>query len=335
MASDDDPMKYLNEKRQQMAAMAQMAEVSQMQVALAENVQSRMQKIESLLTNESSSPADSKGAEGDAEVEYWKRKVAELSAPLSSSANNNSDYGNRSGGGGNASVTPVTKAEEKLCWSGTASFADEQSPDAKDTATRRRNAPSRMRPDEKSSDRSTVLGIAGSRNNISRNEPSTRAAPKQLCSPKKTMPASKWAQETSPVPLEGIATKMQERGRQIVGRVVDESDGGVSGGEAGAVDGDAEVEYWRRKIAELSTPVPGASNATQSLHRPVRHLQSGLGKIGAPLYRSSGSAKATSLADQPLSWEGTSSFRDEQKRQDPRLSSEEILLLQRQEAKGD
>ena len=50
--------------------------------SLAANVQTRMEKIESLLVTEGPSATDAKAGEGDAEVEYWKRKVAELSAPL-------------------------------------------------------------------------------------------------------------------------------------------------------------------------------------------------------------------------------------------------------------
>ena len=104
-----------------------------------------------------------------------------------------------------------------------------------------------------------------------------------------------------------------------------------SGGGRGGAD-DAEVEYWRRKIAELSAPVPGtASTSARSslLSAPAAHA-----RYASSAFSSGGAgAKATSLADEPLSWEGTSSYRDEQK-SDVRESAEEILLDRRQESKG-
>ena len=96
---DDDPMVFLRQQREKLAAMAEMASVAQAQEAVAMNVQARMQKIEALLhgggtvestvpSSISSSRSSSKvtqstaGMTGDEEVDYWKRKIAILSQPV-------------------------------------------------------------------------------------------------------------------------------------------------------------------------------------------------------------------------------------------------------------
>ena len=179
MASDDadDPMAYLAAKRKEMAAMAQMAEVAQLQATLAANVQTRMEKIESLLVSspsEDSSAADAKAGEGDAEVEYWKRKVAELSAPLTDSGGGGG--AGAGGGGGGARTEVVALAEEKLSWSGTNSFAEEQSPGAKESRRRAaRERPIVVSPDAKATARAASSGAAAA-------APSAQAAPKQRSS---------------------------------------------------------------------------------------------------------------------------------------------------------
>ena len=102
---DDDPMVFLQQQRAKLAAMSEMAVVAQAQEAVALNVQRRMQKIDALLngggTVDSTSypnttsastpqtttiaqhfPASAAGLSGDEEVEYWKRKIAILSQPV-------------------------------------------------------------------------------------------------------------------------------------------------------------------------------------------------------------------------------------------------------------
>ena len=330
MADDEDPMEYLAQKRQEMAAMAQMAEVAQLQATLAQNVQSRMQKIESLLVSDpsdgASTASDAKAGDGDEEVEFWKRKVAELSAPVA---------GGGGGGGGSGGVgglekgrvalssapsrgraAPVAQAEEKLSWSGTESFAAEQSPGAK-VSSRRRGEPSGglvlVSPDAKATPRTTAAAaaaassLAGGSSAAASSSLSAKAAPKRTGG--RGGAAAKFLQPSAPSSY---------------------GDADSGGGRGGADD--AEVEYWRRKIAELSAPVPGtASTSARSslLSTPAAHA-----RYASSAFSSGGAgAKATSLADEPLSWEGTSSYRDEQK-SDVRESAEEILLDRRQESKG-
>ena len=50
--SDDDPMVFLQQQREKLAAMAEMAQVAQMQNAVAAKVQLRMQKINALLSDD-------------------------------------------------------------------------------------------------------------------------------------------------------------------------------------------------------------------------------------------------------------------------------------------
>jgi len=80
---DEDPMAHLNAMRERMAAMAQMAEISNMQAALAHKVQASMNRIDSMMEDSAPSatstapPLD--GATDDADA--WRRKIALLSAP--------------------------------------------------------------------------------------------------------------------------------------------------------------------------------------------------------------------------------------------------------------
>ncbi|KAL1503650.1 hypothetical protein AB1Y20_012123 [Prymnesium parvum] len=83
---EEDPMAHLNAMRppppphrqERMAAMAQMAEISNMQAALAQRVQASMQRIHSIM--EEPQPATPSAAHHD-EAEEWRRKIALLSAP--------------------------------------------------------------------------------------------------------------------------------------------------------------------------------------------------------------------------------------------------------------
>ena len=70
--SDEDPMAFLNQKRAEMQAMAQMAEVASIQAQLAADVKTRMDKIDAIM-NAPLEPRE------DAEVDYWKKKIASLS----------------------------------------------------------------------------------------------------------------------------------------------------------------------------------------------------------------------------------------------------------------
>ena len=100
---DDDPMVFLQQQRAKLAAMSEMAVVAQAQEAVALNVQRRMRKIDALLngggtvdstypTASASTPptttiaqhfpTSAAGLSGDEEVEYWKRKIAILSQPV-------------------------------------------------------------------------------------------------------------------------------------------------------------------------------------------------------------------------------------------------------------
>ena len=64
---------HLTAMREKMAAMAQMAEVASLQSQLAANVKNSMERIDRLMEEPSTSTA------GDAEVELWKQRIAELS----------------------------------------------------------------------------------------------------------------------------------------------------------------------------------------------------------------------------------------------------------------
>ena len=115
--SDDDPMVFLQQQREKLAAMAEMAQVAQMQNAVAAKVQLRMQKINALLSDDAplsststttttttttasdfyasqhggaastynsavQTSSTAANMSGDEEVEYWKRKIAILSQPV-------------------------------------------------------------------------------------------------------------------------------------------------------------------------------------------------------------------------------------------------------------
>ena len=80
-AKDEDPMAYLAAKRQEMAAMAELAGA---QTALAQNVASRMDAIERLLEAPptKAGPRWPETGQEDPEVAYWQSKLKELSAPI-------------------------------------------------------------------------------------------------------------------------------------------------------------------------------------------------------------------------------------------------------------
>lgn len=77
-AEDEDPMAALNAMRERMAAMAQMAEISQMQNALATQVASSMERIDKMMVEARPEVA------ADPEAEEWRRKIDALSGIESS-----------------------------------------------------------------------------------------------------------------------------------------------------------------------------------------------------------------------------------------------------------
>lgn len=77
-AEDEDPMAALNAMRERMAAMAQMAEISQMQNALATQVASSMERIDKMMVGARPEVA------ADPEAEEWRRKIDALSGIESS-----------------------------------------------------------------------------------------------------------------------------------------------------------------------------------------------------------------------------------------------------------
>ena len=87
------------------------------------------------------------------------------------------------------------------------------------------------------------------------------------------------------------------------------------GGTPAGIEGDAEVEYWKRKIAELSQPVGGSGGGGQG-GAPVYNTSSspiglggGIGIGGGLAVRRRGPQE--DLASQKLSWEGSQSYADE------------------------
>lgn len=236
MSDADDPMAYLNAKREEMAAMTQMAAVAQAQEDLARNVQARMDQIDALMSGDPDAKL-SAPPEGDDEVEYWRRKIEELSMPTPRS----SDDGVKSLG-----LIPSNPAEGKLSWEGTSSFAAERN------STTRPHGSTASAAEPKSS-LACSHGGYGSTRQSSRGGSSFKS--------------------TEPEPVAPSA-KLES-----------------------TVDADAEVDYWRRKIAELSAPSGSGFESAPN---------AGLNPLTTRLPR-----QKESLANEPLSWEGTASFADE------------------------
>jgi hypothetical protein len=80
--ADDDPMAFLNAQRGKLAAMAQCAEEQAAIAATVAGVRNRMQAIENLSAPTQASDAPVIFEEMD--VDAWKRKIAALSAPVTS-----------------------------------------------------------------------------------------------------------------------------------------------------------------------------------------------------------------------------------------------------------
>jgi len=301
--ADEDPMAYLNAKRQEMAAMAEMAAVAQMQSDLARNVAQRMDKINALLeesptTTEAKSSASQSTGAADAEVDYWRHKVQELSEPVAGSGAvaplpsfaplRNGRLASKT----EASAGAVQGAEAKLSWEGTSSFNDDQHAPVASSSAKRRQV-----------DRST----RGSKQ------------------------AFDHAQAKPTLPDLAPSAKLQDPATPPSFRHKSPNSngdrGGGDGGGGGVIGDDNEVAYWRRKIAELSAADPtnrngpGGSGAQGGGYHSTRlpsQLSPSLSRVaGQPppqrLNLSNPRYKAKSLADEPLSWEGTASFADENK----------------------
>eukprot|EP00746_Dinoflagellata_sp_MGD_P013609 gnl/MRDRNA2_/MRDRNA2_129472_c0_seq1.p1 gnl/MRDRNA2_/MRDRNA2_129472_c0~~gnl/MRDRNA2_/MRDRNA2_129472_c0_seq1.p1 ORF type:complete len:290 (+),score=31.34 gnl/MRDRNA2_/MRDRNA2_129472_c0_seq1:134-1003(+) len=106
---EDDPMVFLAKKREQMAAMAEMVKVAEMQAQLASDVKDRMARISRLLEEPVESPplqssglmdpgcrgshdrvsssSNRQNMTGDQEVNYWRQKIALLSGPAQAHPN--------------------------------------------------------------------------------------------------------------------------------------------------------------------------------------------------------------------------------------------------------
>jgi len=255
-------MVFLRQKREQMAALGEMAAVAQAQADLADQVQRRMQQIDGLLQPAEEAKDDvgsastgvmapsaavgkgrgegSGGGGGvgrtsdgaDEEVEFWKRKIASLSAPVQG-----------------VSETPSAPSMQGL------RHADMIHAETKASPSRRA-----LSPEASAYKRSAK----GSPDDYRRAEA-------------KGSPAMEFAAQSKRSPVAPSARLSQE------------------------LHGDDEVNYWRRKIAQLSTPVPGTSpsqprsSSARSAHGSSRTSPS----------------QGARLADEPLSWEGTQSYAEE------------------------
>uniref|UniRef100_A0A7S2SR48 Uncharacterized protein n=2 Tax=Rhizochromulina marina TaxID=1034831 RepID=A0A7S2SR48_9STRA len=236
-----------------MAALGEMAAVAQAQASLAEQVQRRMQQIDGLLqpaeeaktggASAGSSAAPGSGGHGggplngDEEVDYWRRKIESLSAPVEGTS---------------------------------------ESPSFPDMQSLRREA-DLIHAEAKPS-------------------PSHYSSSPEVSSYKRSAKGSpnvnlRRAEDKSSPGMSFVAQSKRSPGASVA----------PSARLSQELHGDAEVDYWRRKIAELSTPVPGTSptqkrsaSGTQSRSHTRTRLQEG-----------------TRLADEPLSWEGTQSFAEE------------------------
>lgn len=270
-----------------------------MQSNLARDVAKRMEKINSLLED---GPSDEKGCGGsstspssDPEVDYWRKKLEVLSEPVSGSDQSNPLPKPMS-------MQPASAvAEAKLSWEGTSSFSDDHS-----RIPQGRSSP--------------PPPIARSRERESKHSPGgiegqSHAPSKQSAPPHALADLSPSAKISQPAPL-SISHENPTSG------------------------GDAEVAYWRRKIAELSAvgtsegngaggslseggggggvgDIDGCGGGYHSTRLPSNLSPSFPRGAGQPMPQrlnlSNPRYKTRSLADEPLSWEGTASFADENK----------------------
>jgi hypothetical protein len=291
MDDDEDPMAYLNAKRKEMEAIAEMAAVAQMQHDLAQTVSSRMEKINSLLKTPKASEgrshsnwenAPSSSGSQDPEVEFWRKKLAELSAPIpgvESSSSSNYSSPNRYQRQSGDTNSPLRSSPH---------FAAVL---ARDSSNAERHK--LLQPD-----------VAEDKDNYNREMPAlkvserlneARSASKQIeeedllinpmssssFSSKPMSPPPRSSSQTNPpkyVPSrsESYSSVHGKGGTQINHQdssagvtsnnkydknenncEEEEQDDDYDGFSSGAVD--PEVEYWRKKIAELSGPSSSSS----------------------------------------------------------------------------
>jgi hypothetical protein len=292
---DDDPMAYLNAKRQEMA---EMAAVAQMQCDLAQQVSSRMEKIESLLSapTTTNSSSNSLSNNEDPEVDYWRNKLVELSEPIPgteshqtndlsySSPRRNKDFQKSSSSKSSSPHSPHIAAVFAHD-SSNASRHKLLQPDVAEDKGKRLNF------DDISSYKSSST--------TNTNNYSTKTSSKQAYDNEENLnPSLSKSSTTSSSYSSASFAKGTDSSPSIQVR---------TNGE------DPEVEYWRRKIAELSANDPSSSSSgyhTSSLPADLSPtLRKATGQppptrpnLTNPRY------KSHSLADEPLSWEGTASF---------------------------
>jgi len=320
-------MAYLAAKRKEMAALSEMAAVAQMQADLARQVESRMQKIDQLLT-EPGSPTETKSLSptysfrpveassgGDSEVEFWRRKIADLSAPVPGAVD--VSLPSRVG----RSSPPGHVAEAKLSWEGTSAFSKKQQlPLSEGGAVSPGLSSAKLRPG--SPDAAPPPASFGA---APKTPLSSRGSPPLPSEPRAYTPQDKPSSERP-----GSRPWSGGGGSSAGGSSGGGSSGGGNSGGGGGGGGDAEVDYWRRKIAELSSadPTAGGGYHSSSLPSGLSPTLARLGLNGGGSGYGSGQPlarldlrnpryKARSLADEPLSWEGTASFADENKAPQP------------------
>jgi len=280
-------MAYLNQKRAEMAAMSEMAVVAEQQIALANNVASRMQQIESLLEERPDEEAKPGGTlapagEGDAEVEYWKQKIAELSGPATSSSSESQ---------ARPALAPreLRVDENKADRSNYLQASSRGKPHASPSSSYASAPPYAEAKDSRSSYSSGSGSGRGGGGGSGGGTSTSRSREVYRESSAMAAPAAKHSAGDSSSERMAPSAKFEE-----------------------PLDGDAEVEYWKRKIAELSQPVGGTghnSTVTYSTNSSPIGLGGGIGIGGGLAVRRRGPQE--DLASQKLSWEGSQSYADE------------------------
>jgi len=299
-------MAYLNAKRKEME---ELAAVAQMQTDLAQHVSSRMEVIESLLAPDNGSSIPNNNIQ-DPEVDYWRNKLAELSAPVPGTSISNTAPSNTVPINKSTYSSPTRNQHKEHSNKSphsphsphiTAVFAHDSS-----NASRHRLLQPNLEDDNVSHKGNKKLNFdeLSTKHSNKLNLPliSPRSASKQLDDEHfKNMPLS----YSSP-----ISSNKQKSDHHS-----SSSSSFHPQGNSPTIQTkeDPEVEYWRRKIAELSTDDPSSKSSgyhTSSLPADLSpSLRKTMGQppptrpnLTNPRY------KSYSLADEALSWEGTESF---------------------------
>ena len=244
--ADDDPMAYLAAKRQQLAAMSQATEVARLQSELAVNVKRRMDAIERLsqepVRSERKLVSAPTGLSGDQEVDFWRQRIAALSAgttppnvQVSRSGSiaispQQSSYGGGSGGGAAAYGGGAAAAYGGAAYGGGGGGAAYGGGGGGSALAygQQRQAPAAA----------AAYGGGGSYG----------YAPQGAAAPRSQVHVSR----TGSVDIRGgrgQAPPQQQQQRQYAQPAPAPRSGGGGGGGGGP---DPEVDYWREKIARLS-----------------------------------------------------------------------------------